>query len=107
MPTFEVPFRRWGRGGPAEDGPVQQRLTGPTLLLVDLAGGRPRLVSTYTIDGGLVDARQVGATVRVVVPPTPELVFAQETRKTDAQRTAANQAVIDRAGIEAWLPRWE
>ncbi len=99
-------YQGW-RGGPAEDGPVQQRLTGPTLLLVDLAGGRPRLVSTYTIDGGLVDARQVGATVRVVVRSTPQLVFPYENRKTDAQRTAANQAVIDRAGIEAWLPRWE
>src|SRR6266542_2908699 len=87
-------YQGW-RGGPAEDGPVQQRLTGPTLLLVDLAGGRPRLVSTYTIDGGLVDARQVGATVRVVVRSTPQLVFPYENRKTDAQRTAANQAVID------------
>src|SRR6266508_1369980 len=49
----------------------------------------------------------VGATVRVVVRSTPQLVFPYENRKTDAQRTAANQAVIDRAGIEAWLPRWE
>src|SRR6266508_3651761 len=95
-------YQGW-RGGPAEDGPVQQRLTGPTLLLVDLAGGRPRLVSTYTIDGGLVDARQVGATVRVVVRSTPQLVFPYENRKTDAQRTAANQAGIDRDGTGTTL----
>ena len=34
--------------------------------LVDLSGA-PRLVSTYRIDGALVDARQVGSTARVVL----------------------------------------
>jgi Beta propeller domain len=94
------------RGGPVEDGPIRDQIQGPRLLLVDLAGGRPRLLSTYSTDGQLVDARQVGTTVRVVVRSSPRLTFPYEARLTDAQRTEANRAVIDRSDIDAWLPRW-
>jgi uncharacterized secreted protein with C-terminal beta-propeller domain len=82
------------------------RISGPRLLLVDLSGS-PRLISSYTMDGRLVDARQVGAVARVVVRSGPRLAFPYTGRGTDAQRLAANQATIDRAGLDDWLPRYE
>jgi hypothetical protein len=88
---------------PAED---PDRITGPRLLLVDLSGN-PRLLSSYTMDGSLVDARQVGATVRVVVRSTPRLVFPYSARATEAERLATNREVIDKAGVAQWLPRYE
>ncbi|MEU7573331.1 beta-propeller domain-containing protein [Micromonospora sp. NPDC049240] len=87
-----------GQIGP--DGPQSR------LVLVDLAG-TPRILGDYRIDGSMVDARQVGATVRVVVRSAPRLAFPAPGRGTDAQRTAANRAVVDRATIDDWLPRYE
>jgi hypothetical protein len=78
---------------------------GPRLLLVDLTGS-PRVLSEYRVDGGLVDARQVGSTVRVVVRSYPRLEFPYTERTTDAQRVAANKAIIDKAGPDEWLPRY-
>ncbi|MDZ5444125.1 beta-propeller domain-containing protein [Micromonospora sp. 4G57] len=79
---------------------------GPRLLLVDLAG-RPTVVGTYRIDGSLLDARQTGATARVVVRSQPRLSFPYDERRSDAERTTVNRAVIARAGLDAWLPRYE
>src|SRR5215470_19735366 len=61
---------------------------GSRLLLVDLAG-RPSVLSSYTIDGGLIDARQIGSTVRVVITSQPGLNFpAQPGGTSDAQQVA-------------------
>ncbi|MFI7214227.1 beta-propeller domain-containing protein [Micromonospora maritima] len=90
-----------GRERPGSEGAGR-----PRLVLVDLAGA-PRIVGEYRIDGSLVDARQVGATARVVIRSAPRLTFPQPREGTDAQRTAANRAVVDRATIDAWLPRYE
>src|SRR5215472_5165473 len=80
---------------------------GSRLLLVDLAG-RPSVLSSYTIDGGLIDARQVGSTVRVVITSQPGLNFpAQPGGTSDAQQVATNRAVISHADLGAWLPRYE
>ncbi len=87
-----------GAGGPPR--PVY----GPRLLLVDLAG-RPSVRSSYTIEGSLIDARQIGPSVRVVISSQPRLNFpAQPGSTSDAQRVAVNQAVISHAGLDAWLP---
>ncbi|WP_416901871.1 beta-propeller domain-containing protein [Micromonospora echinospora] len=76
-------------------------------LLVDLAG-TPRVLGSYRIDGELVDARKIGDTARVVVRSRPRIAFPRPARDaTDAERTAANQAAIDRAPLEDWLPRYE
>jgi len=99
------------RGGVLRDPdlpmPTPQWPTGPRLLLVELAGGAPRLAGEYTIDGELVDARQVGATVRVVVRSAPRLAFPYDEKQTDAERVTANRAVIEAAGPDDWLPRYE
>ncbi|MEV4535591.1 beta-propeller domain-containing protein [Asanoa sp. NPDC049518] len=76
------------------------------LVTVDLAGARPVVVGSYTIDGSLVDARQVGTTARIVVRSRPRLDFPYRESATDAQRLRANRAVIDRSKVSDWLPRW-
>lgn len=103
MPTVDGPAGA-GDVPPADGTPAA--IAGPRLLLVDLAGP-PRLLAEYRVDGSLVDARQVGATARIVVRSAPRLDFRYDPDRTDAERVAANRRVIDQAGIEAWLPRYE
>ena len=84
-----------------------QPVYGSRLLLVDLAG-RPSVMSSYAIEGSLIDARQIGPAVRVVISSQPRLNFpAQPESTSNAQRVAANQAVISHAGLDAWLPQYE
>jgi uncharacterized secreted protein with C-terminal beta-propeller domain len=92
--------------GAAPDKPAGAgRIPGSRLLLVDLSGS-PRLVSSYTMDGSLVDARQVGATARVVVRSAPRITFPYAERATDAQRLAASRQIIDKARLGDWLPQY-
>ncbi|SIQ54227.1 beta-propeller domain-containing protein [Micromonospora avicenniae] len=97
--------------GPARVGirPVEgQAASRATVLtLVDLTSA-PAVLGTYSIDGTLVDARQTGATARVAIRSAPRLDRRPDPRAGDAERIAANRAVIAAAGIEAWLPayRW-
>ncbi|HEV2258912.1 MAG TPA: beta-propeller domain-containing protein [Streptosporangiaceae bacterium] len=94
-------------GGAAGSGGFPQPVDRSRLLLVDLAG-RPSVMSSYTIEGSLIDARQIGPAVRVVIGSRPRLNFpAQPGSTSDAQRVAANQAVISRAALDAWLPQYE
>jgi beta propeller domain-containing protein len=96
-----------GMPGPAEGVTTPAPVAGPRLLLVDLAGA-PRVLSEYTIDGALVDARAVGQTVRVVVRSGPRLSYPElEEDASEAERRAANINAINEAGIESWLPRYE
>src|SRR5712691_9585772 len=94
-------------GGAAGPGGSWQPAGGSRLLLVDLAG-RPSVLSSYAIEGGLIDARQVGSTARVVISSQPRLNFpAQPDGTSNAQRVAANHAVIGQAGLDAWLPHYK
>jgi uncharacterized secreted protein with C-terminal beta-propeller domain len=106
-----------GYGGPVPAGPagggivegdrVAPGYPGPQLMLVDLAGAAPRLVGTLSLDGRYLDARMVGSTVRVVLSSTPRIDFGYDPKATtDAQRLAHDRQVIDRTGIDAWLPRY-
>ncbi len=97
---------RWDTAPSVPKGRVAPAVAEARLVLVDL-GGAPTVIGEYRIDGRLVDARQVGATVRVVVRSAPRLAFPQPARATDAQRIAANRAVVDRATLDDWLPRYE
>ncbi|MFB9450751.1 beta-propeller domain-containing protein [Dactylosporangium vinaceum] len=79
---------------------------GPLLTLVDLAGP-PKVVSTFRIDGALLDARQVGGVARVVIRSAPRIEFPQtDGLKTDEDRIAANRSAVNAAPVEDWLPRW-
>ncbi|MFK3982521.1 beta-propeller domain-containing protein [Micromonospora sp. NPDC050397] len=92
--------------GTGELPPSPDTVSGPRLILVDLTGA-PRVIAQYRTDGSLVDARQVGATVRIVVRSAPRLVFPYRETGSDDDRIAANRDIIDRAPTEAWLPRYE
>ena len=93
--------------GAAGSGGSLHTVFGSRLLLVDLAG-RPSVISSYSIEGSLIDARQIGPVVRVVISSQPRLTFpAQPGSTSNAQRVATEQAVITRAGLDAWLPQFE
>ncbi|PZG23569.1 hypothetical protein C1I95_02815 [Micromonospora craterilacus] len=76
------------------------------LVLVDLAGP-PRVLGTYRIQGGTVDARLTGETARVVVRSTPQLWFPLDPGGSDRERIEGNRATVNEAGVEAWLPEYE
>jgi uncharacterized secreted protein with C-terminal beta-propeller domain len=78
----------------------------PQLVLVDLAG-TPRVISRYRGEGTLVDARQTGSVVRVVLRSTPRIKFPPLPNVTnDGKRADANRAAVKRAPTDAWLPTW-
>ena len=79
---------------------------GPRLLLVELSGS-PRILSSYAIDGALLDARQVGSTVRVVVHSAPRIAYPGPVPGDNKAQIAAAQAALDRTGPDQWLPRYE
>jgi hypothetical protein len=109
IPDFTI-YRGGIVDGPGRPvAPGGERAAGPRIVLVDL-GGAPRELGTLTFDGGLVDARQVGGTARVVVRSAPRLQFPYQKdgndRRTDEQRTADNRKVIEQSTVEQWLPRY-
>jgi hypothetical protein len=81
---------------------------GSTLLLVDLGGAQPAVISTMHTDGGYVDARMVGDTARVVVQSTPTLSFPQPAgQQSNKVRAARNRDIVRHAPLSAWLPRYQ
>lgn len=99
--------------------PIWGPITGPRLLLVDISTGIPKVISAYTMDGSLVDARQVGSIARVVVRSAPRVFFAPAQPGPGAGAGAAGtgvasgtgqavagRAAIARAAIGSWLPRY-
>jgi hypothetical protein len=83
-------------------------IAGPRLLLVDLAGGVPKVVSEYTVDGGLVDARAVAGTARVVVRSAPRIAFPQSSGAvSEKSMLAANRQAIRSSELADWLPRYQ
>ncbi|MDG6101135.1 beta-propeller domain-containing protein [Dactylosporangium aurantiacum] len=81
-------------------------VSGAQVTLVDLAGA-PKVLGRFTIEGGLLDARQVGGTARVVVVSRPRIAFPDTSRfGTDDARIAANRSAVTAAPVDAWLPKW-
>jgi hypothetical protein len=80
-------------------------INGPLLVLVDLSGGTPQITSQYTMDGSLVDARQVGSVARVVIKSTPR-VYLPSYGASGQAYAAGSTAAISEAGISQWLPRY-
>jgi hypothetical protein len=78
---------------------------GPRLVLVDLSTGTPQVISQYTIDGSLVDARQVGSVARVVIQSTPRL-HPMSPAQGGQPSASGSTAAIAEAGISQWLPRY-
>ncbi|MGH3374390.1 MAG: beta-propeller domain-containing protein [Actinoallomurus sp.] len=78
---------------------------GLRLVLVDLKGA-PRVVSSMQVDGSYVDARQTGSVARLVVRSTPHITFPPRRGGTGADATAANRRTVEKAPLDAWLPRY-
>ncbi|MFG1607045.1 beta-propeller domain-containing protein [Actinoplanes sp. NPDC049265] len=89
------------------DRKMPARAAAPELILVNLAGA-PTVISRYQGEGRLIDARQTGDTARVVLSSRPRITFPDRptSRDDDQDRIDANREVIDRAGVDAWLPSW-
>jgi uncharacterized secreted protein with C-terminal beta-propeller domain len=77
-------------------------------IVVDLAGGEPKILATIKPQGSHVDARMVGSTVRLVTRNQPTIVFPQaRDNVSEEERKKVNQQVVRQAPIEAWLPEIE
>jgi hypothetical protein len=85
-------------GAPAPTDGAPQSAFGPLLLLVDLAG-QPRVVSSYSIEGGLVDAREIGSVARVVISSQPRLYFPAQ--QGVAQPATAQQGTAQAGTAQA------
>lgn len=95
--------------GPSESAAQQSpapAILGPQLALIDLSAGTPRIISEYTMDGSLVDARQVGSVARVVVQSAPRIYLPPAGAPTAQTTFATDRAAIARAGLSQWLPRY-
>jgi hypothetical protein len=87
-----------------ESRPAQ--ITGPELVLIDLSAATPRVLSEYTIDGALVDARQVGSVARVIIHSAPRVYLPAGAGLSGQDSLSADRAVIGHAPLSAWLPRY-
>ncbi|MGN9907978.1 beta-propeller domain-containing protein [Phytohabitans sp. LJ34] len=96
------------RGGwytAAEDSARPAGIASTRVILLDISGA-PKKISEYEVAGSLVDARQVGATARVVVRSSPRLDFPYREGLSEKQQVAANKRIIDKATADDWFPRY-
>ena len=97
-----LPAQGSGSASPGAMLPIE----GPRLVLVDLSTGTPRIISEYSMDGSLIDARQIGSVARVVVQSAPRVYLPQYGDSGGQPGAAGSAAAIDQAGISQWLPRY-
>jgi Beta propeller domain len=86
--------------------PTVMPIYGPRLVLVDLSAGTPRIISAYTMDGSLVDARQIGSVARVVIQSAPRL-YPLPYGPGGPSGGVSYRTAITRAGLSQWLPRYK
>lgn len=86
--------------------PTVMPIYGPRLVLVDLSTGTPRIISDYTMDGSLVDARQIGSVARVVIQSAPRL-YPLPYGSGGPSDGVSYRAAVTRAGLSQWLPRYK
>lgn len=76
------------------------------LVLVDLAEGA-KVIGSLSVDGGYIDARQIGSVARVVVRSGPSLKFVYPDRMAPDAAQRQNREIVERSSISDWLPRFE
>jgi uncharacterized secreted protein with C-terminal beta-propeller domain len=93
------------------------------LTVVDLSRPEePVVASTLTLDGHIVAARMVDGVVRLVLHSSPQLRFEEPQpaltpddpaaaedawRQAEKVAVARNRDIVARAGVDAWLPRYQ
>lgn len=75
------------------------------LVLVDLSSPVPTTLGELTVDGGYVDARQIGATARVVIRSQPRGPVVQRSDGGGDYRSRYNQA-LEKTTVDDWLPSY-
>jgi hypothetical protein len=76
------------------------------LVLVDLPGAK--VIGTLSVEGGYLDARQIGSVARVVVRSAPRLNFVYpDGTLSEAEALFKNQEIVRAAPITDWLPRYQ
>lgn len=104
-----------GSSQPSSSPGPMMPIAGPRFVLVDLSRGTPRIISQYTMDGSLVDARQIGSVARVVIQSAPRFELPPfEPMPSDPLPSEpggpsvapGDKAAITRAVISQWLPRY-
>jgi uncharacterized secreted protein with C-terminal beta-propeller domain len=102
---YDMPTPR-GTPTPGKPAPSVPPGMGSKLVLVDLVG-TPKILGTLEVDGGYVDARQVGSVARVVVRSQPKLKFVYpDGTRTPASSMSENREIASTASIDDWLPRY-
>jgi hypothetical protein len=92
--------------GKPTDPPIDPAF-GTQLVLVDLTGSG-KVLGTLGVEGGYLDARQVGSVARVVVRSAPRLKFTYpDGRVTPSAAEARNRDAVTSSSISDWLPRYE
>jgi hypothetical protein len=94
-----------GQPGSADPGTAMP-IQGPRLVLVDLSTGMPHVISDYTMDGSLIDARQIGSVARVVVQSAPR-IYPLPYQPGGQPGGVSYRSAITRAGLSQWLPRYQ
>ncbi|NUS73118.1 MAG: hypothetical protein HOQ05_06885 [Corynebacteriales bacterium] len=84
---------------------------GSKVLLVELDES-PTVLSSVSIEGSYIDARQIDDTVRLVSSSGPRLDFPQDAPEASGTRgekraIEQNREVINASSIETWLPRFQ
>lgn len=105
MGTVGGPLPYYGYSQPAPSSPTAR------VEVVDLSDpAHPQLIRTFLFDGGIVAARLVDGSVRLVLRSDgPRISFVTPSGdNTDAAAdTAANKALISASTVDQWLPAWQ
>jgi hypothetical protein len=96
-----------GRFAPPQGDPVPpQQNFESQLVLVDLPAAK--VIGTLAVQGGYLDARQIGSVARVVVRSAPRLNFVYpDGTRSEAEALFKNQEIVRNAPISDWLPRYQ
>jgi len=87
--------------------PIDDPAFGTQLVLVDLTGAG-KVLGTLDVEGGYLDARQVGSVARVVTRSAPRLKFDYpDGRITPSEAADRNRDAVQSSSISDWLPRYQ
>ncbi|WP_436788823.1 beta-propeller domain-containing protein [Yinghuangia sp. YIM S10712] len=74
------------------------------LVLVDLSGPTPTSLGELSVDGGYVDARQIGSTARVVIRSYPSGPVVKDTG--GGSYSSRYTKAIEKTTVDDWLPSY-
>jgi hypothetical protein len=107
VPDASPPIDEPVPDAPDASPPIDDPAYGTQLVLVDLTGAG-KVLGTLDVEGGYLDARQVGSVARVVVRSAPRLKFSYPNGTFGASEAAArNRHAVESSSISDWLPRYQ